>query len=633
MEKALFGITCTTCRARLAVRSEAIVGKIVQCPRCQSMVYVEPPPEWLEAARAAKQQAAAAAATPPLHDGPPASANAESPGEAAASLPAPTGTAPPAHWLTAHKWLALSGVFLAGGIILTATVTAVIAERTTKSLSSSETVVSGPNETVVPAERPSPPAPAKAAPSPTAQASTAPATPAATKPLAPKVAASGGAAKGTKPLPKQETAKVKPASQPVVAARVTAAKQPSSSTKPNVSAPPKKEAAPPASDPFGPLPNEVVEASPRTPPPEVKKLAPAAVDVVARLADHIPEITIPGIPLYKACDLMASISTLPITLDVDAMSELGVSPRDLVSISLSDTTVGAVLQAIAGKRRLAPTVEAGQVLVTSPAEYRETLRRIHYTVSDLTGRGTTSTNELAGMVRRLVAPQSWQVNGGRGAVEPDGDALLVVQTGDVHQQVLDFCEKLRLARHQPLRSRGDRHRFSLTTRSQRAHRLLAQPVTINYRQPAPLARILADLAEATQADLLIDRIALAAAQTSDQVPGSVVAKNKPLGTALDELLGPLGLAYRIVDAHTLQITTPEALDDRMELEFYGLDHWLKQGVAGPILMERLKARVGNNSWSDAGGPGEMYFDAPSGYILVLQSQPVQFALGRLLARP
>ena len=71
----------------------------------------------------------------------------------------------------------------------------------------------------------------------------------------------------------------------------------------------------------------------------------------------------------------------------------------------------------------------------------------------------------------------------------------------------------------------------------------------------------------------------------------------------------------------------------MELEFYALDRWLKQGMTGPAVVERLKARVRNNTWSDAGGPGEIYFDAPSGYILVLQSQPVQAAIGELLAKP
>ena len=43
VEKALFTITCTTCRARLAVRSAEVIGDIVECPKCGLMVEVRPP--------------------------------------------------------------------------------------------------------------------------------------------------------------------------------------------------------------------------------------------------------------------------------------------------------------------------------------------------------------------------------------------------------------------------------------------------------------------------------------------------------------------------------------------------------------------------------------------------------------
>ncbi|MCO6458259.1 MAG: hypothetical protein J5I93_23380, partial [Pirellulaceae bacterium] len=38
-----FSITCTTCGARLTVRSQAAIGQILGCPRCKSMVLVERP--------------------------------------------------------------------------------------------------------------------------------------------------------------------------------------------------------------------------------------------------------------------------------------------------------------------------------------------------------------------------------------------------------------------------------------------------------------------------------------------------------------------------------------------------------------------------------------------------------------
>jgi hypothetical protein len=41
-----FVIECTTCHARLKVRSRSGVGKIVECPKCGSFVEVTAPPDW-----------------------------------------------------------------------------------------------------------------------------------------------------------------------------------------------------------------------------------------------------------------------------------------------------------------------------------------------------------------------------------------------------------------------------------------------------------------------------------------------------------------------------------------------------------------------------------------------------------
>jgi hypothetical protein len=42
----LFSIPCTTCGARLKVKSLSALGQIFNCPKCQSMVLVEAPPGW-----------------------------------------------------------------------------------------------------------------------------------------------------------------------------------------------------------------------------------------------------------------------------------------------------------------------------------------------------------------------------------------------------------------------------------------------------------------------------------------------------------------------------------------------------------------------------------------------------------
>lgn len=42
----LFTIQCTTCKARLVVKDESVIGDILSCPKCHSMVQVVPPVGW-----------------------------------------------------------------------------------------------------------------------------------------------------------------------------------------------------------------------------------------------------------------------------------------------------------------------------------------------------------------------------------------------------------------------------------------------------------------------------------------------------------------------------------------------------------------------------------------------------------
>ena len=141
--------------------------------------------------------------------------------------------------------------------------------------------------------------------------------------------------------------------------------------------------------------------------------------------------------------------------------------------------------------------------------------------------------------------------------------------------------------------------------------MLDRPVTANFHEPAPLAKILAFLAEAAGSDILIDRAALAAAETSDRVEATLTVEKQGLGAALTALLRPLGLTYRAIGANTIQVTTKEAAEERLELEFYPVGPWLDKGIAGPKLAEGLKARVAASTWSDAGGLADACFDPPS----------------------
>ena len=115
--------------------------------------------------------------------------------------------------------------------------------------------------------------------------------------------------------------------------------------------------------------------------------------------------------------------------------------------------------ALAGQR-LDFVEREGQVVIIKPnADARRT---VDYDVRDLLGPGAKDAAELAELVQRFVAPNSWQ--GGRegGRIEVIGAKLHVDHVNRVQIQILMFCERLRLARGLVPRSRcrATRPRFS-----------------------------------------------------------------------------------------------------------------------------------------------------------------------------
>lgn len=387
---------------------------------------------------------------------------------------------------------------------------------------------------------------------------------------------------------------------------------------------PAKPAEPPTAKPAAPKPE-----APRREKPPVRPKPATPVQADPRLALTVPDLEFSGQALGDVVSTLSSIGNVPVSFDPDALQELGVTLRDRVSVKLKNATIGSALNQVLADRRLACVMDGGQLLVTSSPEHRETLRQITYSVSDLTGGDAQSLAALASLVQKLVVPESWQSSGGQGTIEPKDGGLVVTQTGNVHYRVIVFCEKLRTARGKPLRSKLDPELFALATRQDRARSLLGRPVTANYPD-MPLAEILAALGKSTGVEMLLDRPSLAAEGIGDNPKATLKAQGTGLAVAVDEMLLPLHLAWRVVDAKTLQVTTKKVLDSRLEIEFYPVGDLLAKEPP-EALMDRLKSRLGGAAWSESGGPGALYFDAPSKCLIVLHSQPVQIAIARVLA--
>jgi len=417
-----------------------------------------------------------------------------------------------------------------------------------------------------------------------------------------------------------------PAGPSAPAAAQTFKPVPAREEKPKPAEPDKTAAAPPSG---GRNSAPKATAEPLKPSPAAHKPPAKPVDVQARLADRLPAIDFAGTPLADVIGLVSQMTTLRIRCDLEAMGQLGVRLGDPVKLRLEGATVDEILREVLAGRGLCYLVDRDQLWITVPDKYRSVLRTERYPVADL-AREPADLAALSAIVEKLVAPDSWQAAGGKGAIAAADGALGVSQTELVHYQVLTFCEKLCVARGIPTRNENQRERFALATRLDRARPRLAQPITLNYEQ-APLEQILADLAGMSRTWIVVDWLALQAERIGPQPQGTVKVENQPLGQTLGRLLSPLGLGCRIVGTDTLEVTSRRALGARLELEFYPAADLVPKTATAAALAEQIKGRVGGDTWNDAGGPALLHFDEPSRTLIVLQSQPNQIAIQLLLA--
>ena len=126
----------------------------------------------------------------------------------------------------------------------------------------------------------------------------------------------------------------------------------------------------------------------------LKRVAPRAVNLNARLAESVPKIDVDGQALDDFLEMVSAMSTVPVTLDADAVHDLGQAVTARVQLHLSDAGVAEILQAALEPLRLGYQVHDGQLVVGYPPQAK--FRQVRYVVRDLVGDDTQALGDLGG---------------------------------------------------------------------------------------------------------------------------------------------------------------------------------------------------------------------------------------------
>lgn len=672
MSDVLFKISCVTCSARLSVRNEAVIGQILACPKCGSMVQVTPPApsesttqmanDAEAAAKIAASDVSQAEVVPPdfsieALEAQPTTASDETStaNDDAAALEKPA-IEPQASSYSLIAWATAGVVALAAGVgvllyatsgddkgqLAIAPTSPTIAEDSAAPPTEEESEVDPPLEdsTVAPelptsneedtlaiqSEATSPELGNKDSSSDVPPVVPSPPTPSPAEPPSDSVEPTTDFASEEPTSKPKRTLLIDPLDldpEGLDLSTFASASAPEAVSVPSEEPQAEVEQALELPDQPPELPRVQLDQSQQLP----------QIDTNEVLATRIPSFEMKAIPLCEFLDFLTRMSALPVSAEPEQLRLAGVSSTKAVSVSLSDTTVEGILTKALEPLRLTPVVANDQVVLGRVG--LDNLRKIDYPVDDLLDSSTTA-KSLGKLVSDFVAPESWNTDSEApflgNTVDPDtplinveGDTLIVTQQERRHYEILRLLETLRVARGMKPRSKYPEELLQATSPYVQLSQRLNSPATFTFSRFTPAEEVFRHWQNELGLAVLVDWPSLAKLDLRPQSRLRCSATEQSWSQALDEVLTPLGLAWRAVDGRTLQITTIDETNERTELAFYPLQESRQDRL---VSVEQFVNRLSVENGSPTGT--RVFHDRGANALLVLNSPAIQRKLAAWL---
>jgi hypothetical protein len=609
MATELFKVSCVTCQASLSVRNPALIGQIIACPKCDSMVLIEKPASATSVAPVVAATATLPPAAPsPRFEEPIEDFTASETIAQPTALPEPvptevtsalqTGTSSSVNFI---MWSVAS--FVIGATIMGALLVWRSADESTVATATVEPtpVVEQLQEiTETPSVEPSnqlaeeTPLDEASIPEPAnvAEAKVEP-TPHIDEPLT-----------GPVVLPPQENVTAEPPVTP-------ADEKPEPKLVINESDEPRvaRKYDPLQLDPEQMNLNTVSAGAatdstpaeetpdPRTVEPAAKVEAPVADQSPVKLSEEqpgtarrsaeaqlkrkLPALVVKDMPLLNFLALVSQLSGVPVSITPEQLQMAGISAGRPVSVESSAKSVDEILAEVLTPLHLEVQTDGEQITIVR--QHGNQIRGIDYPVDDL---GISHT-ELAQWIEQLVAPETWKSVGGPGTITVEGDKLRIEQSQAVQYEVLIFLERIRLAKEKPLRSKYPERLLSPRSYSATVAEQLAAPAIFTFSHETPLAEVFQYWQGEMGMPVFVDWPALATAKLWPESRITCRSANEPWHTALDKVLEPLGLGWRAVSGGGIQVTSREVLDTKPVLDIYPGNEWQLAPTGATVIHDRV----------------------------------------------
>lgn len=361
------------------------------------------------------------------------------------------------------------------------------------------------------------------------------------------------------------------------------------------------------------------------------KQTPAKVE----LLDKTLSVDFNQIPLRDVMGYIEQQAGVNIAVDDKALAEAGIADDHPVTLKVENVRLGSLMNLIC--RPLGLTwCERGEILYVVVAKFVPAETQVYHVVElvKLKTLGDWSP-EFCEIVKRVIDPHSWEEHGGVGTVMylPPGNAA-VYHDAPHQRQVQELLRMLHRAREVSQPAHGsDPGVQAIGTRSDATDKInqaLQQSISLELRE-IPLADVAEYLRNRLAINVLVDDGA-----ADKQVTFTV--SNAALGPSLELMLAPLNMTYLVTDDVLLLTDKLNRAQERI-IRVYPVaklltpagqqEGWVNEGKS---LVHTVQIVIEPESWSDAGGSGEIFFHAPSRSLVIAQPQAIHRQIERMLSR-
>ena len=328
------------------------------------------------------------------------------------------------------------------------------------------------------------------------------------------------------------------------------------------------------------------------------------------------EIRFTDMSLQSAVAILADLSNTKIVIDQASLIRIGISPEMHVQLNSESSSVRDNLYKLLQPLGLTAIPSDNFIFISAPEITDQRLSEQCYSLE------AQDAETMERIICEVIVPLTNQRADLPTTVNRKGNQLCIVQTDAGHgatHRLLTLLENLR---------RGSIADTTVNNPT-REESPLNKIVNWDARQALPLDAFLQRLASRLGSRIVLDELSLLRSGISSTQPIEVKAGQQTLAEFIDQSLGPLGLDAQVMDDRSVIIASDKAHEWAPLLRVYPIPPTIDVDLE--TLIRMITERIAPDSWVSGGGDGQILVEGRTAALIVMQQPDVQRAISNFLA--